>query len=113
MRRIKKVVYFVKASDFETFVLWNEHKDIWKEINTGDFFQIGEIEGFPIFVSINYAYIKNHLVAFYECTSQMCDSDQVEDYIKSFKKPMTDAMNFNHLINYINEISNRTASNTK
>ena len=103
--RFKNTEFTVKANSFTKHILWQEYamealpfysdnlntiglnKEIqkrhnWKDDNMGTSMQIGEINKRPICVSFFWTTIDQHLIMFYDCTSQLADHKMVEDWLK-------------------------------
>jgi hypothetical protein len=110
--------FLVEASFTEQHFLWKEYvdqlklirDDEWVQKNPGYSTTIGEINGRPIVIHLNWVVIKGVLVCFYEATSQLVDWVMIEAWLDKCCNPMydkgsrqarTDAMNFHHVWHYI------------
>ena len=84
---------FVEATTFEQRVLWKEFKDSadWIESSPGLGMAVG-----PHNTNIMFWFnqINEKLVAFYYPTSAVVYWNDVNDFIKSFEKPRTNATNY-------------------
>lgn len=110
---LKTSIYFVEANSNEELNLWEKHNEEmkWDEKNAGFSLILGYI-GKPKnnrTVNVHFRFVKLHgyPVCFYDAISRFVDHTMVEDFIKeygTFKKdkwPMTDAMNFHHVIHEV------------
>jgi hypothetical protein len=90
------VEQFVEATAFERLALWKEwntHCD-WVGIGMGLGCAVGKHETMIMFW---FAHINDKLIAFYEPTSSVVYWDDVDDFIRSFGKPKTNATNYHPL----------------
>jgi hypothetical protein len=115
------VEFLVNASDTEKHFLWEmyhykprfegQHIKDWKQISMGHGITIGHCDGRPVCVSIFYAILDGHKVAFYDGTSQVVDHKMVEQWLKHHtlekcrwdngtRWAHTNAMNFHHCLHY-------------
>lgn len=104
------VVYMVETTSYEKLALWREyHKELnWQEVtHGGPMFQLGELAGRPIVLSVNIISILGRKVMFYEPTSQVVDWVMVEDFLKKSwpNVQMTNGMNFFNAVHYIRELN--------
>ena len=94
----------VEANTFERLCLWKvfANKEKWQQIQMGNGFTIGQLDGRPICVSIWYAYVHDKLVVFWEATSQVVDYVAVDAWLEKSlavahvdpnSVPRTDALN--------------------
>ena len=97
--------YVVEATRYEEFALWKEFNNQikWGDINFGGYgIYLGNVGNMPVMLSIRFQQLNNHLVMFYEPTSQMVDWRMVEEWIdrvpivaqKGKRDAQSDAMNF-------------------
>ena len=98
--KLKDTEYFIEAASFEILTLWNENKDRvdWKELTSGVLFDLGTLDGMLVTMSIRWAKINGHLVAFYDLLGQVVDYRMVDALIQ--KVPKTNAMNFHHCLHF-------------
>jgi len=110
----KKVDFAVEATHFEALCLWEKNdtradggRVEWKENQRGRLVTVGTIGGNPVCVSLFWNFLNGHPVLFYECTSQVCDWNMVEKYIKKNclnpKHTKTNAANFHNLLHEVRE----------
>lgn len=87
------VEQFVEATTFEQRVLWKEFKDSaeWIESSPGLGMAVGPHNTYIMFW---FSTINEKLVAFYEPTSAVVYWNDVNNFIKSFGKPRTNATNY-------------------
>jgi hypothetical protein len=84
---------FVEATFFEKRTLWTQFKDSaeWIESCNGLGMAVGPHNTYIMFW---FHQINGKLVAFYEPTSLVVYWDDVNDFIRSFGKPYTNATNY-------------------
>lgn len=120
--RLAKTLFVVEATSFETQCLWAENaKDSscrrftprqWEQVNPGWLVTVGELDSRPICVSMSWSRIDGHLVMFWEATSQVVDTVQIEKWLSQHfagkwdngtRQATTNAMNFHHCLNAIDD----------
>lgn len=117
-RNRRAAVFLVEATDYESRHLWVDYSeesarygwgDIriprvpWEQITLGYGKGIGQCAGMPVYVSVTFAKIHHHVVAFYEATSQVVDHRMVERWLKTefpAARGKTNPSNF-HLCLYV------------
>jgi hypothetical protein len=103
------VDFVVEATDTERFFLWrfnDERKDgrkvSWKEIPSGLMVVFGEFAGFPVSVSLTWAFVNGRKVCFYADESRVVDHDMVKkfvrDYVASASARFSNASNFHNTL---------------
>jgi len=120
-QKLIDVGYVVKASDDERFFLWKEYTIYelkkyvkkWEDDRRGHWQHIGEVDGRPICMSVDFATIDGMLVAFISLTSQLCDYKMLDEWMEKYipvaqydakkdnRVKITNAMNFSHVIHEI------------
>jgi hypothetical protein len=124
----KDVVFLVDASYTEHFFLWKENfheltrqyyaVKTWEDEGMGHSINIGEINKRPVCVTLFYTEINGHRVMFYEGTSQVVDHKMIERWLQHWtlktirwdnghRWAHSDAMNFHHCIDAIQELNDR------
>lgn len=108
------VVYMVEATSYETLSLWQKHHEElnWRDVTRGGpMFQLGQLDGRPVVLSVNIFEILGRKVMSYEPTSQVVDWVMVEEFLEKswphVKK--TDAMNFFTAVHEVCELNEATA----
>lgn len=108
--KLKTTKFFINANSYEMLTLWQEHRDIWIEDNSGFSQIIGFIkddQDLPINVSFMFAKLYNIRVCFYDVVSRYSDMVMVEEWIKEnysvyydkgSRLGITDSMNFHHAV---------------
>ncbi len=91
-----RVVFLVEANSNEYFSLWQNfaHESPhrlypnvsikWEQDNPGKAIEIGKVVKRPTCVSITYAILNGHRVAFYCGCSQLVDHKMIETWIEHF-----------------------------
>lgn len=101
----------VAGAHYGTFVP-DKNKVEWVEDCRGAFYQTGELDGRPVCTNFFWAKLDGHLIVFYDNTSQVVDTVQVEQWLNKNCWPkwdngtriaITNADNFHHVINHIRE----------
>lgn len=129
---LQKTAFVVEATSFEQHCLWMQHSIDsnnriyspvnWEQINPGWIVNVGELNNMPINILISWAKNDGCLVMFWYSCSRITDSVKAEEWInKSFngkwdnktRDAITNAMNFHHCINAINEINKRNQNEEK
>lgn len=120
--RLKETLFCVQATSFEQHELWSrwcvENTEAtrpvfekWEQLG-GWGVVVGELDGRPVCVSMDWVRMSGHCVMFWEAVSQVVDSLQVEAWFaKHFtrtwdggRRAMTDAGNFHHVMDAIDEV---------
>lgn len=131
--RLKKTFFVVEATSFEQSILWEKYSEeaakfdisrvtgnllcagtrlSWKQVNPGWLVTVGHIKKRPCCISTSWCNINGKLVMFWYGCSQVTDSVAAEEWIKKHFKgtwdkgtriACTDAQNFHHCRNAINE----------
>ena len=107
------VDYFCAATNFEQFCLWKEHQENlnWIDESSDVIFQIGLINDDVdrvIVVALSFATIENKVICFFNVVSRYNDKEVVANFIKHFattyngRLTVTDAQNFSHILNFLN-----------
>ena len=110
-KQIADTEYFVEATDFERFSLWEKFADDsadfstydkvkWEQVCVGSMFQLGKLAKMPVTFLLTWAKINGHLVAFWESPSMVTDGRMVEVFLNKLKKPTTNANNFHHCLDF-------------
>ena len=113
--RFKNTEYAVEADSYTMQSLWetysNEQLNLykterntidWKQDLKGTLTQIGELNGRPIIVCFFWAKLNNHLIVFYEATSQLVDWCMVEEWLDiNCPCERCDANNFGNVLHLI------------
>lgn len=127
--RLAHTLFIVEATKFEQQCLWEEHAEDspykrlksrrWEDLNPGYMVQIGELDSCPIYVCMSWARIDGQMIMFWETTSQIVDTTQVELWLskhftgkwdKGTRPAETDAMNFHHCLDAIDEANKALAA---
>jgi len=133
-KRFADTKYVVEADSYSMHNLWYEYhrpgekertgmdygvfvpdhaKVEWNQDSHGAMYQTGELKGRPVCTSFVWADLDGYKVVFYENTSQVVDTVQVEKWFNKHCKPMgdsgrrinrTNASNFHHVIHYIRDL---------
>jgi hypothetical protein len=114
--RLKNTLFIVEATSYEQHDLWDKWADKqnknWEQVNPGWLVQVGKLGKRPCCINTSWVKINGQLVMFYYQCSQVTDSLQAEKWLnKHFKGKWdngtrtahTDAMNFHHCIDAIDE----------
>ena len=114
--KLKESVFFVEATSNEIHNLWREYKNVWSQDAEGFSQIIGYIDKkktMCVNVCFTFNFIKEKRVCFYQAISRYVDHNMVENFIKKnypvkydngSRVAMTNADNFHHVINAIDEI---------
>lgn len=110
--KFKDVVFVIEATDFERFALWQMNDTStekyriksWESISDGWLCTIGHVDEMPVTVSLTYAKLNGHKVAFYYAASMIVDYNMVREWIAHYTGHLqfegrvchTDANNFGH-----------------
>lgn len=117
--RFKETFFLVEATSFEKFCLWQQwHNEVnWEQDSLGLVGEIGRIDDRPVALSVSWAKIDGQLVAFYEMTSQVTDSQMLEKWLEDnctppkwdngSRRAHCDAQNFHHCIAAVREANAR------
>lgn len=110
--RLAKTLFVVQATSFETLCLWSENARQWEQVYPAWLVTVGELDSRPICVSMSWARIDGHLVMFWEATSAVVDTVQIEKWLSQHfagkwdsgtRQATTDAMNFHQCLNAIDD----------
>lgn len=122
---LKRTVFMVEANSFETFTLWsrwaNDSREKlhgyrhveWEQLNPGALVTIGELDNRPVCMEFQWARINGFVVCFWNMCSQVTDSVMAEKWLdehftgkwdKGTRRAHTDACNFHHCIDAIEEL---------
>lgn len=121
----KDVVFLVEATHHEQHMFWVEffyepRKDrvrvaTWEQVSMGRWLTIGEVDGRPVAVSINYAILNGKKIMFYEGTSKLVDHQMIEEWIQHYaldairydkgsRWAQCNSMNFHHCLDVVGTI---------
>lgn len=111
---LKEVIFVVKATSFERFMLWKEweKKVEWGQGRMGRMIEIGELDNRPVCASYIVETLNGFEILFVEMTSQVRDTVMLEKWLDKHCSPKwdsrkrlarTDATNFHHVIHAIEE----------
>lgn len=120
--RLKETLFCVKATSFEEYTLrsrWcvespeNQEPlfEKWEQLG-GWGVTVGELDGRPVCVSMDWVRMDGHLIMFWEAVSQVVDQLQVEEWFAEHftgtwgggRRAVTDASNFHFAVAAIDEI---------
>lgn len=114
-------VYLVEADDFAQLRLWIENavdgkrsgwdapfrRMSWAQETLGYGREIGRFGGMSVCVTVSFARIKGHVVAFYEATSLVVDHRMVEEWLKvefPASRGKTNATNFHLCLDELDRV---------
>lgn len=122
--RLQQTKFVVEATGFEMQSLWAHHaKDSperidpnpvdWHQISPGWLVTVGELDGRPCCIDVQWCELNGALVCFYYNSSQVVDTKQTEAWFdKHFtgtygggRRAMSNAMNFHHCLHAIEEFT--------
>lgn len=120
--RLAKTLFVVEATSFEQHCLWAEtatesncrrfEPRRWEQVHPGWLVRIGKLDSRPICVSMRWNRIDGQLVMFWEATSQVVDTVQIEKWLSQHftgkwgngtREATTNAANFHHCLNAIDD----------
>ena len=127
--QLKRTDYFVEASSFERSTLWRDwakeatnaglssemYKDRqvdWQQQSLGYGQSVGELDGRPVYISLNWATINGRQVMFWEPTSVVVDHDMIEEWLKENLPDgieKSNAENFHNCVLWINRKNKEAA----
>lgn len=120
IKKMQNVDFFVIATVFEEFTLWEQYntKIQWLDANSESVITIGFIDddlNKPIMISLSFVTINNKNVCFYRTVSRYNDVNMVMCFINKFasktvlyEKNFADATNFHICYNFCkNNYNNR------
>jgi len=110
--RFEDTEFLIEADDFAQHALWREWHDkvIWEQDSSGLLYSVGELGGYPVTVSINWAKLNGHRVCFYSDSSRVVDWTMIEEWLNKVCYPRwgnnsrharTNATNFHHCIHHV------------
>lgn len=111
-KRLANTFYAIEADSYACHMIWAkyfhdvpkaERKFIVIQDSHLISFEIGRIGKRPIILSLRWYTVNDHLVLFYDCTSQLADWKMVEDWMKKYMphiKEKSDAMNAYNVLRY-------------
>lgn len=106
-RLLDSVAYVIEATPTERQYLWERYSGRvnWVADPIGWTHQLGVVDGRPVVVSINYATINGHRVAFYDGQSQLMDWAMAEAWWRPHHAGRhCDAANFHTCLHYLGAI---------
>jgi hypothetical protein len=112
IRFLEDIHGVVEANNFAIHALWDyyhkQHAYAWKPNNSGMFFQIGELAGMPVSLSLWTAVVNGQKILFWDMPSTVTDHRLAEKWLKknlpktAFKEDgrinQTDANNFHNVL---------------
>jgi hypothetical protein len=120
--RLAKTLFVVEATSFEMQCLWAETSPEsnyrrfaprrWEQVHPGWLVTVGELDSRPICVSMCWNRIDGQLVMFWEATSQVVDTIQIEKWLSQHfngkwdngtREATANAANFHHCLNAIDD----------
>jgi len=116
--KLKESVFFIEANSYEQLAIWREihEKHDFEQDPCGSSLIIGYInndDGMPVVVSVSFYYLYGYRICFYYATSRFVDNTMVNNFFESkypvrydnnSRRAMTDAMNFSHVFDMIDEL---------
>jgi hypothetical protein len=97
-RNRRAAVFLVEATHYESHHLWVDYSEEsarhgwgdnriprvpWQQITLGYSKTIGRCADMPVHVSVSFARVHGHVIAFYEAVSQVVDYRMVEKWLKT------------------------------
>ena len=105
--RFKNTEFVVEADDFAIQTLWTKFSTQynWEQDCKGLMETVGYLNNHPVCVNFRWAKINEHLILFYNPTSQIVDHHMVDEWLKKYCNPgrHTDANNFHQVISYVRD----------
>ncbi len=120
--RLAKTLFVVEATSFESHCLWAQTATDsncrcfaprrWEQVHPGWLVTVGELDSRPICVSMCWNRIDGQFVMFWEATSQVVDTVQIEKWLSQHfkgkwdsgtREATTNAANFHHCLNAIDD----------
>lgn len=113
---LKATRFAVEATSFERLALWQKHHETlaWQDRPYGFMVTLGRFGDMPVVLSVTFHVLENHVVMFYEATSQVVDHRMVEAWVdkhvcakwdQNTLRPRTDAMNFHLCVHALAELN--------
>jgi hypothetical protein len=102
----------IEGRDYGVFIP-NESKVEWEQDNCGTMYQTGILAKRPVCTTFLWVKLDGHRIVFYENTSQVVDTVQVEKWLnkhccprwdKGTRIARTNASNFHHVIHHVKGI---------
>ena len=108
------VAYMVEATSYETLSLWQKHHEElnWQGVTRGGpMFQLGQLDGRPVVLSVDIFEILGRKVMSYQPTSQVVDWVMVEEFLEKNwpHAKTTGAINFSNAVHEIRKLNEVTA----
>lgn len=112
--------FAVEANSFESLSLWKEKDKYnpgqlsWYTYRMGYLLTLGTVtinrKKMPVCVSVQWIEVYGQIVMLYHTTSQIVDYRMIDKWLKKYKIPSTDAMNFANCVHAMRELKAKSAS---